>query len=49
MNALEIIAYILIALGIYRLLMTQGMCPGGWGTLVIGVLILWNRGKLTLT
>lgn len=40
MNVLEIIGYILVALGVYRLYVTQGSCPGGWATLVIGGLLL---------
>jgi len=40
MNVVEIIGYILVALGIYRLAITQGSCPGGWSALVIGGLLL---------
>lgn len=46
MNILDIIGYILVALGIYRLAITRGMCPGGWASLVIGGLLLWKRPNL---
>jgi hypothetical protein len=48
MNILEIIGYILVALGIYRLATTQGSCPGGWSALVIGGLLLWKRPSLNV-
>jgi hypothetical protein len=48
MNVLEIIGYILVALGIYRLVTTRGMCPGGWSALVIGGLLLWSRRRLNV-
>ncbi len=48
MNVVEIIGYILVALGIYRLAMTQGMCPGGWTSLVVGGLLLWKRPRLNV-
>ncbi len=47
MNVVEIIGYILVALGIYRLSITRGTCPGGWASLVIGALLVMNRGRLT--
>lgn len=40
MNILEIIGYVLVAMGVYRLATTQGSCPGGWASLVIGGFLL---------
>ncbi len=48
MNVVEIIGYILVALGIYRLVITQAMCPSGWASLVIGGLLLWKRPRLNV-
>jgi hypothetical protein len=44
----EIIGYILIALGIYRLSTTQGTCPGGWSSLVIGAILVWHRRRFNV-
>jgi hypothetical protein len=48
MNVVEIIGYILVALGAYRLYVTQGTCPGGWASLVIGVLLIWQKPRLNV-
>lgn len=47
MNSIEIIGYILVVLGIYRLSITRGKCPGGWASLVIGAILIMNRPRLT--
>ena len=43
MNLLVLLGYILVAIGLYRLAVTGGKCPGGWITLVIGAVILYNK------
>lgn len=48
MNVVELIGYILVALGVYRIWTTQGFCPGGWTTLVIGGLLVWKKPRLNL-
>ena len=48
MKVLEIIGYILIVVGVLRLLTNRGYCPGGWSALAIGVLLVaLARGKST--
>jgi hypothetical protein len=48
MNALVLIAYVLIVLAIVRLISMRGRCPTAWVVLAIGVGILWHRGKLNV-
>lgn len=46
MNILDIIAYVIIAMAAYRLVVMQGRCPMGWIMLVVGLGILYHRRKL---
>jgi hypothetical protein len=45
MQFLVLLAYVLIAMGVFRLFMTGGRCPGGWITLAIGGAILYGRRR----
>ena len=45
MQILLLLAYILIAMGAYRLFMTGGRCPGGWITLAAGGALLYSRRR----
>jgi len=48
MKILEIIGYMLIVFGIYRIATVQGSCPGGWSALVVGGLLVLNRPSLNV-
>jgi len=45
MQLLLLLAYVLIAMGVYRLWMTGGRCPGGWITLAVGGVLLYSRRR----
>jgi hypothetical protein len=45
MQFLILLAYVLIAMAVYRLFMTGGRCPGGWITLAVGLFLLYGRRR----